>query len=290
MTDVSAVIVSFRPEPAVLDNIIELSKQVGDIVVVDNGSPAENLERLREGSRTVPFRLIENGSNLGIAAALNRGVRTCAERGSALVAFFDQDSTVTPGYFGAMQDAIAAAPRPIAVFCPRYVDRGTRVDKPVHQRDEFGEPLMSMTSGSVIPMEVLRRIGPFEEELFIYGVDDEFCLRARSNGLRLLRVEGAVLLHQEGRTELRKQFGRTVYLTNQPPKKRYYIARNQWWLWHRYAESFPALGSKSQNLLRLLKQSVRILLLESDKIAKLSAMIHGFVDFCAGRMGKTVQL
>jgi len=273
VTDVSAVIVSFRPEPAVLDNIIELSKQVGDIVVVDNGSPAENLERLREGSRTVPFRLIENGSNLGIAAALNRGVRTCAERGSALVAFFDQDSTVTPGYFGAMQDAIAAAPRPIAVFCPRYVDRGTRVDKPVHQRDE-----------------VLRRIGPFEEELFIYGVDDEFCLRARSNGLRLLRVEGAVLLHQEGRTELRKQFGRTVYLTNQPPKKRYYIARNQWWLWHRYAESFPALGSKSQNLLRLLKQSVRILLLESDKIAKLSAMIHGFVDFCAGRMGKTVQL
>ena len=68
---VCAVIVTFRPRAEDLGNLARVRPQVEDLVVVDNGSPGEELLLLRAASRELNFALIENGQNLGIAAALN---------------------------------------------------------------------------------------------------------------------------------------------------------------------------------------------------------------------------
>ncbi len=73
--DTCAVIVTFHPPPAVLENLAKVRFQVEGLVVVDNGSSSLSLAPFRAAMCEMKFTLIENGANLGIAAALNIGVR-----------------------------------------------------------------------------------------------------------------------------------------------------------------------------------------------------------------------
>ncbi len=293
MTDVCGVLVSYKPSKQMLDNLAALLRQTSAVVVVDNGSPEAIVSWLRQAGVELGFHLIENAGNVGIAAALNQGVRWSIAQGFLWVALFDQDSQVTDGYMAAMS-AASEAPldpqREIAIYCPRYVDREGAGERSLFYLDEYGEPLVSMTSGSVMRTALFDKLGFFSEELFIYCVDDEFCLRARSHGYRLLLVPSAVLLHKEGASRVRKVLGFCFYVTGQPAKKRYYIMRNQLWVHCRYPRTYPARGAPVQNFLRLVKVALRVLALEGDRLAKAGAMMRGSADFMRNRMGKTIEL
>ena len=67
---VCAVVVTYHPDAAVMVNLAEVRGQVDGMVVVDNGSDSEVLRGAKE---RVGFVLVENGENLGIGVALNRG-------------------------------------------------------------------------------------------------------------------------------------------------------------------------------------------------------------------------
>ena len=122
---VCAVISTFHPSPAALENLVKVRLQVEGLVVVDNGSPASSLAPFRAAMSEMKFTMIENGANLGIAAALNTGVRWAKSHGFDRVILFDQDSTVTPGFIGAMRSTYDGHPRQaeIAIVMPRYRNR-----------------------------------------------------------------------------------------------------------------------------------------------------------------------
>src|ERR1700722_715343 len=99
---VCAVIITYNPSLEVLANIAALRSEVNSIVVVDNGSLEQSLDILRSGRSELDFELIENGRNLGIAAALNLGVSEVKAKACSWAALFDQDSMVEPGFIAAM--------------------------------------------------------------------------------------------------------------------------------------------------------------------------------------------
>src|ERR1700749_3536510 len=74
-TSVCAVMVTYHPDDGVLDNLAAIRPQVKGLVVVDKGSSKDDRNRWRLAAREMGFTLVENGDNLGIAAALNIGVR-----------------------------------------------------------------------------------------------------------------------------------------------------------------------------------------------------------------------
>jgi GT2 family glycosyltransferase len=88
---VCAVIVTYHPTPKMLENVPEILAQVQRLIVVDNGSTSDELEPVRVMSQSFGFQLIENGENLGIAEALNQGVRWARNSGYPWVILFDQD-------------------------------------------------------------------------------------------------------------------------------------------------------------------------------------------------------
>src|ERR1700730_12863141 len=92
---VSAIVVTFHPRKDHFQNFAKIRAQVDLLVVVDNGSAEDELAQIRESRDELHFNLIENGENLGIAAALNLGVRVAQREGCRWVALFDQDSAVT---------------------------------------------------------------------------------------------------------------------------------------------------------------------------------------------------
>lgn len=287
---VCAVIVAFRPRVEDLGNLAEVRPQVQDLVVVDNGSPEETLKSLRTASRVLKFVLIENGENLGMGAALNIGVKWALAKGAQWVALFDQDSSVTDGFiFQMLADfEYFQTQRNIMLLVPRYKDPQSGVER-ICGLDKDGGPFVTITSGSLLPVAAFETCGYFNEDLFIYTVDDEYSLRLRSQGYSIALSPHAVLMHVSGTPSCYKIFGKPWFqTTNYRPGVRYYISRNRIWMALRYGARYPrwARGALRASLIDLC----RLAIAEDSRWAKVKMVFLGFRDGMLGRMGKTVTL
>jgi rhamnosyltransferase len=287
---VCAVIVAFRPRVEDLGNLAEVRPQVQDLVVVDNGSAEETLKSLRNASRVLKFVLIENGENLGIGAALNIGVKWAQAKGAQWVALFDQDSSVTDGFISQMllDFEYFQTQRNIMLLIPRYRDPQSGVER-VCGLDKDGGPFVTITSGSLLPVAAFETCGYFNEDLFIYTVDDEYSLRLRSQGYSIALSPQAVLMHASGTPSCYKIFGKPWFqTTNYRPGVRYYISRNRIWMALRYGARYPrwARGALRASLIDLC----RLAIAEDSRWAKVKMVFLGFRDGMLGRMGKTVTL
>jgi rhamnosyltransferase len=288
--NICAIIVTFHPTLEHLDNLMKVRQQVSRLVVVDNGSPSTTLAAFRTVSKTTDFHLIENGENLGVAAAFNIGIRWAESQGCNWIICFDQDSTVSDGLIATMFSAFDAdADRDrIGTLAPIYIDKRSGHEMPV-ERSREGQILTVSTSGSMIPTWVFLRCGYFREDFFIDQIDYEFCLRIIAAGYKVVQCNEARLVHSLGE---RKDyaFGNKHVLTSthHSAKRRYYIIRNRVVLLRLYWKEFPGYCF---NLFALtLKDTIKILLVEREKFEKLWNSYRGFADGLLGRMGKRIEL
>lgn len=281
---VSAIVVTFHPSAEHLHNLAQMRAQVDHLVVVDNGSDGPELSRIRLSSSQHDFTLIENGENLGIATALNRGVREAQRQDCGWVVLFDQDSAVTEGFIEAMVTDFKSYSRDrrIMQIVPRYRDPATGIERPV-SRFEDGGVFLAITSGSLFSMEAFEKCGLFQENLFIYCVDDDYSLRLRKNGYFIGLSSNAVLLHQSGHPTSRKLFGKTLTTKNYRPDVRYYYARNKVWILRHYGQRFPRLILPT--LRELVSTPLKIALMEDASWKKIRLFFQGLFDGIAERMG-----
>jgi rhamnosyltransferase len=284
---VCAVIVTYNPEPTFIDNIVTVAAQASHVVVVDNGSSKETQHLLDELETRPACKVIRNGQNLGIAVALNLGVKYAVDADFDWIATFDQDSRVCEDFVPQMVETYQQAehPQEIALVAPVYVDRESGVKLRL-RRTGKGEILAAMTSGSMIPSSVIRKLGYFDESLYIDAVDKEFCLRARRRGLSIIQ-SSAVLLHSLGRTTYHHWLGLRFGATNHSVGRRYYITRNSLRVLLQYATDWPWAWQEGR---WIILDAAKVVLVENNKWRKFRAMLAGTMDALCGRMGKQVEL
>jgi rhamnosyltransferase len=284
---VCAVIVTFHPDQDFAQHIAILRPQVGGLVVVDNRSNDTELALLRELAERYSFRLLENPDNLGLGAALNRGVQWAAADGRfRYVVLFDQDSEASDGFVGALLSHLQKHPARdrIAVAAPRIYNRNTKsTDGPKEVRG--GRYLVAQTSGSLMPLSVFNAEGWFLEELFIDYVDYEYCLRAVTAGWVILYCEEAVLSHVPGNSRRHTLFGLYLGTTgNYNPMRHYYLVRNGMWVLRKYWKRHGMWCAKQALL--ILKELTKVFLFEENRPAKLGFAAQGFKDALQGKLGK----
>lgn len=284
---VCAVMVTYNPRPVFIDNVAAIAAQVGAVVVVDNGSTGETEQHLHELETRLGCRVIRNHQNLGVAVALNLGVKYALKAGFDWVCTFDQDSEVCGGFISQMLETYQQAPHPetVALVAPSYVDRESGF-KVLLKRAADGEILTAMTSGSMISSSAIQKLGFFDESLFIDAVDIEFCLRARRKGMLILQSP-AVLLHSLGQTTYYRLFGLRFGVTNHSAVRRYYMTRNRLRLLMRYAADWPWTWRESRTM---LFDVAKIVLAEKDKWKKFRAMASGAADALSGKVGRQIEL
>jgi rhamnosyltransferase len=282
--DISAIVVTHHPKPEHLRNLMGIREQVDRLIIVDNGSLDAELAEIRKQTWDPCWIVLENGSNLGIATALNRGIREAQGHGSQWVVLFDQDSATTPGFKQAMISDFCEykKTRPILQLIPRYRDPNSGVERPI-SRFKNGSVFLTITSGSLFPIDAFTNCGLFQEDLFIYCVDDDYSLRIHLSGGCIGVSKSAVLQHQSGTPTSRKFLGKTFTTKNYRPEVRYYYARNKVWILRRYARDFPRLIMPT--LREFVMIPLKILWMEKNSMAKLAMCFRGMADGIIGKMG-----
>lgn len=275
---VCAVVVTFHPGEYLEQHLLKVLQQGAGLVLVDNGSKEGERMLLRSLASRYDFHLIENPENLGIATALNIGIRWVLEkRDSHFVLLLDQDSEIESGFVNRLLSSIEdTADDRVAMAVPQILNRATRAsDGP---RGFSAIPhLVAQTSGTLMRLSLFQSEGWFLDELFIDYVDYEFCLRIAANGWKILFCPSAVLFHSPGQSRAHTLFG--IYMgttSNYSPIRHYYLTRNCLWVTSRYFKRYPAWCVKE--VFNLIKDKAKVLIFEKESATKLKMSFLGLMD------------
>jgi rhamnosyltransferase len=278
--DVAAVVVLYRPDASVLDNIAAFAGQVPRVFAVDNTETPDPafVTRLEEFGN---LGYVPMGANLGIAAALNAGVERALSEGYSWALTLDQDSTPAEGMVAELIRGAneCETTQPIGLISPVHVAEGKRGPA---VKPGCVPVLTPMTSGDLLSIQAWDAVGRFDETLFIDQVDRDLCLRMHQQGYAVLKRSAARLVHRLG-APTKHRFPYRMKVSNHSPIRRYYITRNRFVVLERYGQEFPEFAAKE---LRASRRSwLGILLYEDHKLAKLAMVWRGYRDFKRGASG-----
>jgi rhamnosyltransferase len=300
--DVTAVVVSYKPDGGLPARLRTIGRQVGQVIVVDNGSGPSIEKQLRSLTKSADIQLILNGANLGVATALNQGLEAAKEAGYEWALTLDQDSVPANTMVSHQLDTLnsVSSTYQILCVCPNVYSAQSSDPRPwgwllPHERhpylfrivrsttSDIRGVTLAITSGALTNLRAFETLGPFRDEYFIDYVDTEYCLRAKQRGYTILVSARARLDQKLGNAKEIRFLGRLITPTFHSPLRRYYIQRNRIPTIRRFATIYPHWF-----LFDLLVNSfhhVLILLFEDQKLHKLWASIKGTWDGLRGRLG-----
>lgn len=282
VSDVAALVVTFQPDARVEELMRVTAAQVGELLVVDNGSRQDRRAALLEAAAQVGAAVVQNETNRGIASALNQGCEALAARGYQWILLLDQDTLPSPDMVPSLLWARNACPAP-----DRVAIVGSATPFSASRRRCRGRVWLEMreviTSGSLLDVGAMRAAGPFRDDFFIDYVDIEYCLRLRRLGYVVIATCSVTMQHAVGDPAPRRFLFWTVTPTRHNAARRYYITRNRLQVWRRYGTSEPAFLATDG--LKFCKELLKLLLYEDGRREKLASIWWGVHDAIRGRMG-----
>jgi GT2 family glycosyltransferase len=209
-----------------------------EVIVIDNDSADASVRLLRESEAARALcerlRVVENGENLGFGRANNQAFGMTR---APLLFLLNPDTEVTRGSVDALVAAVRSGAR-IGVAGPKLLNADGSVQVSVWRGDPSGwEALLTgfrlhkllprrargelllaehwdysrrrevgMLGGAAMLLrrEVVDEVGGFDERFHMYGEDNEWCLRIRKAGWRLLFEPAAVVMHLGGASSLKR--------------------------------------------------------------------------------------
>jgi rhamnosyltransferase len=291
---VLAVVVTYHPDIDLLAKVLHaVAPQVERVAIVDNGS--ENVKEILALGSMLGTALQKSDKNLGIAAAQNQGVDLARSGGFSHVLLLDQDTVLGSGVVADLSRqlrSLQTSGRQAAAIGPAYQEinsrRRTRAYRASGLRirrirlDEQRDPVATdfiIASGSLIPLEVLDKVGGFNEALFIDVVDTEWCFRARAAGYVSFISPKAAVDHRLGAGTL--QVGpRQIAL--HVPIRNYYWVRNALWL---ARQSYTPLAWRIYFISRTLAFLAIYPIVADQRATRLRLIGRGIRDGLLGRLG-----
>lgn len=157
------------------------------VVVVDNTPGGSHLQF----SRAI---LIETKKNIGYTGGMNKGIRTCMNRGAQWIIVVNDDMVLTKKGVASFIQALAHLPPGVAGIEGGILDkkRWTTILSSAIIHPEY-------ISGSfmAIHRNVLDRVGLLYEPYFIYYEDVELCVRAKRVGFPIYFIPSIGIRHTE---------------------------------------------------------------------------------------------
>jgi N-acetylglucosaminyl-diphospho-decaprenol L-rhamnosyltransferase len=212
--DFSIVIVSYNTADLIgdcLTSVLASEDCEKEIFVVDNASTDGSADVVR--GQFPGVHLVDNRENRGFAAANNQILSMC--RGRYLF-FLNPDTTLPSKTLKTLGDFLEEHPR-VGLAGARMVNPDGTDQESVSWRypgEKFAAGELTGLPGRIACVlgaamaaraEIIRAVDGFDESFFLYGEDEDLCLRIRKAGYEIGYAEDAVVMHIGGQSERQSQ-------------------------------------------------------------------------------------
>ncbi len=287
---IAVVMSAFNPPDDLVARIRDWVSWFGPVVVVDDGSSRVD-SRYWEALAEAGAIVLHNPQNMGIAHALNVGVRHAREQFSPdWILTMDQDSSMDADYVHHALETLGSAPDPERVGMIAAASQNGVALKTMAGPRGVVEVLDPMQSGTLVRCDLFDDIGYLRDDYFIDSVDSEFNARARAHGYLLLAAPGCDLGHSLGVSRPMKIAGWAVHIgpkklqvVYHAPFRVYYITRNNIYTAARYVWRQPVWVARRM-WMEVQSHLVRFAFGPNRRLLFI-AMAHGFADALRHRTG-----
>jgi len=280
LNTVCAVVVSYNPEVHVLlDLLIQLDHSGCNFILVDNGSG--NIDHFKANARGLNCcrEVICLPENAGQAVALNEALSRIQTAGYELALLFDQDSRIdesfVPGMLTAWRLGQQISQGTVAAIGPRLIEPRSGRRMPfrtfrslIERSETIAEPQSRLidtafliTSGSLLAVGLLPKIGLMRSDYFIDNVDLEWCFRAKALGYRLFGTELSTLQHRIGEDSDNILVRRGV-IVQHSALRYYYSTRNRI---HLHKQPYTPWIWRAKDMVRFVLKTVYLLVTSGDR-------------------------
>lgn len=211
---VCCVVLNWNGRQDTLDCLASLRKQDYSnlqIIVVDNGSTDDSVERIRSAFPEVT--VIETGKNSGFSGGCNVGLGA-ALAGDAEFVWLLNNDTVCPADTArklvrrAMASPDAGLVGTVLLYAHDpskvqawgggsimpWIAYATHFEEPT----KFGRDCYATFASVLGRREMFEEVGLLDEGFFMYCEDTDFCLRMQKTGWKIAIAEDTAVLHKEG--------------------------------------------------------------------------------------------
>ena len=290
---VASVTIAFNAAsvlPRQLDALLQQTRPLQEIVVVDNGSTDGTSRLLAE--RFPQVKILRLPETIGVGGGVAGGLAYAA-RGKRhdWVWTFDEDSVPNDDALEILLDGVASLSDldgGLGMVAPLPVHRETgNYYLPLFWRDGFVKPTAELlaqpiwfadlviSSGCMVRGDLVEKIGLPRADFFLDFIDFEYCLRARRNGYKIAVITRSQLAHEIGSARKVRFLGQPRVWSEHAPWREYYKSRNityaAWWL-------HPSFRAKRFVIQFLARHACGLLLFGSNKGTCLKRMFQGFWD------------
>jgi len=208
--ELSIIIVSYNTRDVIgvcLDSIAQVDQDKTEIFVVDNASTDGSADFL--GQYGAQIHLIANRENKGFAAANNQAIPLCRGR---FILFLNPDIEYLPATFGHIISFLDKNPHiglaglktvnPNGSFQESYSRTYPGEQYVTDELSDLKGGLAWVLGASMITRrEVIGKVGGFDERFFVYGEEQDLCLRIRRAGYEIGYLDFALVVHLGGQSE-----------------------------------------------------------------------------------------
>lgn len=259
-----AIITTYYPDLNLLkNNISAFCDYVDDIYIWDN-TPGELNCNLLNTAKQYKAKVFRLGNNVGLSVALNICYEIAKENGATHLLTMDQDSVWED--FEKFKKFYLKINK--EVICGPSVNLSSNQD--------LKEEYHIITSGTIIPISILKQINGYCECFKIDGIDMEICDRARSFGYKVYSSGMGKLSQNFGDQIYHNLLGRKLTQLNYSVNRIYETAKSLAINGRAYKQEYFFLIKVILKV--ILGNSLGILIYENKPFPKIKARIKGFID------------
>jgi rhamnosyltransferase len=281
---IGAVVILYHPDSELNARILTYLPYIEKLYIFDNTDNADNSELI--SGLGFPGKVVyyTDRENKGISLRLNQALELARSESLSWLLTMDQDSYFDGDNFSNYIKCINdfQDPEAVGMFGVRF-----------HSKPEnpfgcsFIETTLMITSGSVINLKQISKIGQFDEALFIDQVDIDFCYKIISAGCKIIQFTSVHMYHSLGHIASYRSIvslGKKTKRSLHSPIRLYYMTRNYLYMRDKYKNKFPAeVHHTKEDLLNRIKNN---LLYSRNRLAVVRNILSGFADYKKGKMGK----
>lgn len=279
MVRIAAVTILYHPAETIIENILTYCREVDVLYIMDNS--AESHSFIQENLPFPNIVYLHDSKNEGIAKRLNQAAALAMESGFNWMLTMDQDSYFELGAVSRFVSYIESYEYKnlTAVFGVNYTE-------PQMDKSRFKEVPLVITSGSIINLPILKKMGSFDENLFIDEVDSEYCYRSRLSGYKILECSAIYLHHLLGEIKMGRSLKSGKYTPRRlhAPIRLYYMVRNYFYVQHKLP--LISVAEKKEMKRGLLVRIKNNLIYNPQRWHVIKYIAKGYLDFSRNKMGK----